>query len=296
VVRFDLDLTVADIMTTQVLTLAAGEDLQAAERLMQEAGVRHLPVVDDQHRLVGLVTHRDVLRFSPSQAEVPAALSAGLAALRVGQVMARTLVTVRPETPLADAARTLLSKKFGCLPVDDPDGRLVGILTESDFVALVFRLLAHLDKGSEHLDRQEVRLTERTGVPMVASPTVQEGNPMLELTRKQVEVFAGGLYTLASSDGIDPRELSVIREFLESVGAPDLAEKLPELRFDAVDAYHALQTSWLRGLFLRAALLLVRSDGAVTDKERETLTWMADVFGIQGGYEALVAKVEGEKL
>jgi hypothetical protein len=61
-------------------------------------------------------------------------------------------------------------------------------------------------------------------------------------------------------------------------------------------AYEALESSWLRGIFLKSALLLVRADGEVSAEERDTLTWMASAFGVHGGYDALVESVGEESL
>jgi hypothetical protein len=116
------------------------------------------------------------------------------------------------------------------------------------------------------------------------------------LRRDQIKVIASGLYTLASSDAVDDREIQIIHEFLDDAGASDLKAQLPDLYFDPAGAYDALESSWLRSLFLRAALLLVRADGSVTEQERDTLDWMTMAFGVQGGYEGLVQAVEGQTL
>lgn len=118
----------------------------------------------------------------------------------------------------------------------------------------------------------------------------------LGLSRSQIKVFAAGLYHIAACDGVDERELGIIREFLSDAGAPDLGDKLESLTFDPVLAYQALESTWLRSLFLRAALLVIRQDGEVSDAEVETIDWMADAFGINGGYKGLIGQLEGESL
>lgn len=119
-----------------------------------------------------------------------------------------------------------------------------------------------------------------------------------QLSREQVEVFAAGLYQLAACDGIDTKEVDVIFGFLEENGATDLMSSLPTLAegFDPARAYRVLETTWLRTLFLRAGLLIVRSDGQVSESERDMIAWMAMAFGVQGGFDALVAQVEGQTL
>ena len=125
---------------------------------------------------------------------------------------------------------------------------------------------------------------------------VSENGGGLGLSRNQIQVFAAGLYHIAACDGVDERELTIIREFLGDAGAPDLGDDLSALSFDPVTAYEALESTWLRSLFLRAALLVIRQDGEVSDAEVETINWMAEAFGVKGGYKALIQKIEGESL
>ncbi len=116
------------------------------------------------------------------------------------------------------------------------------------------------------------------------------------LNTNQIETFAAGLYQLAACDGIADDEVAIIREFVTEAGIPDLANRLEGLPFDPATAYDVLESSWLRKLFLQAALLIVRADGKVTDDERETLSWMTVAFGITGGYEALEAQLADQTL
>ena len=113
---------------------------------------------------------------------------------------------------------------------------------------------------------------------------------------KQIETMVAGLYHLASCDGITPGEREIITEFARDAGAAGLNEKLESLTFDPVDAYRILETSWLRRLFLKAALLVVQEDGKVSTEEEEALTWIAEAFGIQGGFGALMHEIQGESL
>lgn len=118
----------------------------------------------------------------------------------------------------------------------------------------------------------------------------------LNLTKAQVEMFAAGLYQLASCDGIDQSETAIIHEFVTEAGFPELSESLAALTFDPATAYAVFGSSWLRRLFLKAAVMVIQADGDVTDAERETLAWMSVAFGITGGYEALVTEVAGSQL
>jgi CBS domain-containing protein len=135
-------LLVRDVMTPDVTTLKRNEKLALADDIMQLGRIRHLPVTDDDNEseLVGIVSQRDLFRGALAHA-----LGYGehgrrriLDTLSVKDVMATEVVTTTPDTLLVDAARTLAARKIGCLPVVE-GGRLVGILTEGDFVALFVR-------------------------------------------------------------------------------------------------------------------------------------------------------------
>ena len=134
---------VSDIMSTDVITLIEDETLAHAKSCMDRGRIRHLPVVRGR-RLVGLVTHRDLLAASFSIfAEVePAEQRRVFVTIPVAEAMHRDVVTVRPDDSVAEVASILLDNKYGCLPVVDEAGDLVGIVTEADFLRLTVRLLA----------------------------------------------------------------------------------------------------------------------------------------------------------
>ncbi len=127
-------------MTEKVLALRPDHDLSMLTRLMMEHNVRHVPIVDEEGDLVGLVSHRDLLRSSLiEQFEVPSMVEhLILEQLKVREVMTCCVETVSPETDIREAAQLIWENKFGCLPVLN-GRRLVGILTESDFVRLIAR-------------------------------------------------------------------------------------------------------------------------------------------------------------
>jgi CBS domain-containing protein len=134
-------LFVRDIMSRDVTTLKRNEKLTLADDIMQLGRIRHLPVLDDDEKLlVGMISQRDLFRGA-----LAAALGFGQHAKRkamdsllVKDVMITDVTTTTPDTSLIEAARVLAEKKIGCLPVLE-GGRLVGILTEGDFVAMVAR-------------------------------------------------------------------------------------------------------------------------------------------------------------
>jgi CBS domain-containing membrane protein len=129
---------VRDLMSDEVVTLGRDETLDIADRIMSLGRIRHMPVLDADGRLCGLVSQRDLFRGALASA-IGLARSAQarlLGALLVRDVMTPDPLTTTPDTPVAEAAGVMLRRKIGCLPVLQ-DGRLVGILTEADFVAHV---------------------------------------------------------------------------------------------------------------------------------------------------------------
>ena len=132
------DLSVRDVMSQNPKTLGRNDQLSLADDVMRAERIRHLPVLDEDGKLCGIVSQRDMFRGALAQAlgYGTAAQEKMLAMLRVKEVMTTEVVTIPPDAALAEAARTMLERKIGCLPVLDGGRRLVGILTESDFVAL----------------------------------------------------------------------------------------------------------------------------------------------------------------
>ena len=136
---------VEHIMSENIVTLNADENLDLAQTIMNLARVRHLPVVDG-NKLVGIISHRDLLRTGGLLVEAdPDAEKVQLSRLKVRQVMRSPVHTVTPCTSLLSAATFMVEHKVGCLPVVK-QGTLVGIITESDFVELVVKSLRMNEK------------------------------------------------------------------------------------------------------------------------------------------------------
>lgn len=129
--------TVADVMVEAVYTLNPEDSLRSAKDLMWEHNVRHVPIVDVDRDLVGLISHRDLVGVTAdADADLPLTSQQDLLeSTRIADVMTREVATAEPDESLREAAIQMLEQKFGCLPVVSGT-RLVGILTESDFVRL----------------------------------------------------------------------------------------------------------------------------------------------------------------
>ncbi len=132
--------TVADVMTRDLVTVDRNDKLATADDVMRLGRIRHLPVVDEEGALAGIVTQRDLFHSGILKAlgYGTHARARALDLLVVKEAMTSEPVTTSPETPLAEAAQVMLDKKIGCLPVVS-QGKLVGLLTEADFVRLAVR-------------------------------------------------------------------------------------------------------------------------------------------------------------
>lgn len=126
---------VRDLMTEEVFTLTPKNSLAMLYDLIDSKRVRHVPVVDSDGDLVGLVTDRDLSRSAlGSLVDLPLSAERDeLRRRRIGDIMATEPDSIEPDAPLRTAAEMLLENKIGCLPVVE-GLHLVGILTEADFV------------------------------------------------------------------------------------------------------------------------------------------------------------------
>jgi CBS domain-containing membrane protein len=122
-------------MTPDVDVVRPDDSLAALREVMDEKHVRHVPVVDDDDRLVGLVTERDLLRRAAGlEGDVPQSVSDEVsAAVTVRDVMTWSVETIEADEDAATAAAVMLDNKYGCLPVLE-QGVLAGILTKADVV------------------------------------------------------------------------------------------------------------------------------------------------------------------
>ena len=138
---------VKHIMTTPVISLFAEQSLPLADDIMRFKHLRHLPVIDDNNMLVGMVSHRDILRAQISSLTGLTDMErrARQDSVTVSQIMTREVWTAGPDTPASNAGQLLLDHHFGCLPVVDLVGHLVGIVTERDFLRFAVKAIEFYD-------------------------------------------------------------------------------------------------------------------------------------------------------
>jgi CBS domain-containing protein len=133
---------VRDLMSRQVVTIGTSDSCLEAVMRMQRARVRHLPVVNRDGLLVGILTDRDLRhhlfspRVFPELGTTP--VDVLFKAVPVAEIMSTDVITVEPDDDLAEAARTMRERQVGSLPALE-NGRVVGILTEIDMLREIVR-------------------------------------------------------------------------------------------------------------------------------------------------------------
>ncbi len=162
---------VIERMTTQPVTVGKDTTVAQALAVIEERKLRHLPVVDKEGALVGIVSEKDLLR---AENDDP-----------VKGVMTRDVITVTEYTAIEEAARIMADHKISSLPVMR-DGRLVGIITETDLFNIFLELLAAREPG--------LRLTM----------LVPEERGMLADLTNEIAAMGGNILALSTFQGEDP--------------------------------------------------------------------------------------------
>ena len=119
-------------MSHTPVTIRGNTVYSKAFNIMQEKDLHHLPVVNEKNEVVGILTRRDLQIAAQHFREAP---------VEVSDVMHTPVVTISPDEPLLEAARQMIDKRIGGLPVLDDNGKMVGILTETDLLRALIDLL-----------------------------------------------------------------------------------------------------------------------------------------------------------
>lgn len=150
---------VKDRMTRDLVTITPDTSFPDAFSILRDKKIRHLPVLDKK-KLVGVVAQTDLLHASPSSATTLTVFEINylLANLHVKEVMSSPPITVHEDDPLEEAARVMVEKKVGCLPVMS-NGDLVGMITETD----IFESFVEILSGREASLRVSIRVPNVRG-------------------------------------------------------------------------------------------------------------------------------------
>jgi CBS domain-containing protein len=130
---------VSEIMQTDFVTVSLHDRLDFADQVMRLGRIRHLPVLH-QGRVVGILSNRDILAASLTKVLQfgPIERRSFLRSIDVEEIMTSRIHTISPNATLEEAAQLLLRHKIGCLPVVDPAGTPVGLITETDLLRAAF--------------------------------------------------------------------------------------------------------------------------------------------------------------
>lgn len=163
---------VGERMTKPVVSISPDMAIQDALQLMRKENIRRTPVVKSG-KLVGIVSDKDLLNASPSQATSLSVweLNYLLSKITVSEVMTEAVIVVTEDTPIEEAARIMADNKIGGLPVVK-DSSVLGIITETD----LFRLLLELTGAREEGIRGTFLLTDKPGELAKVTNAVAEKN------------------------------------------------------------------------------------------------------------------------
>ena len=144
---------VKDAMTPNPVAVSPTASVLEISQLLEEHKFRRVPVVDDEGNLVGIVSQRDVLAASPAITSTLPAWERRqfMAQIKARFIMSRPVLAVTSDCPIEEASRILLERKFGSLPVVDDDGKLVGIITETDIFRTLVTMLSGADEPGTRL-------------------------------------------------------------------------------------------------------------------------------------------------
>ncbi|NPV74895.1 MAG: CBS domain-containing protein [Anaerolineae bacterium] len=139
---------VGERMTKPVITVSPETPIQEALAQMRREKIRRFPVVDERGKLVGIVSEKDLLNASPSDATSLSVFEINylLSKITVERVMTKEVITIDDDCPIEEAARIMADKKIGSLPVNR-GGKLVGIITETDLFKIFLELFGAREPG-----------------------------------------------------------------------------------------------------------------------------------------------------
>jgi acetoin utilization protein AcuB len=131
-----MGIQVGDLMSSRVVTVEMDDALSMVKSLMEKASIHHLPVIDSQRRVIGIVSDRDLLRAMSPFLDTAAENARDLAVMRkpVHQIMAHNPLAIEVNMPLDKAAYAMLDNDISSLPVISEDGPIMGIITWKDLI------------------------------------------------------------------------------------------------------------------------------------------------------------------
>lgn len=212
---------VKDIMSPHPIVAEPDMPVTKAERLMKEHNIRHLPVVHPQKGMVGLITRESLSRALPSEMSTLTIweLNYQLSQIKIGDIMVKDIITTTEDTTVEAAARTMIEKKIGSLPVLR-EGKLVGIVTDIDLLEALTELMGWRQPGV----RATVQLPDEKGqLARVAAAIAEAGGLLLGTsTYPAAEPLTANIVFKVRSISLD--DLSALLKGLDKVKLIDIRE------------------------------------------------------------------------
>jgi acetoin utilization protein AcuB len=205
-------------MTSPAITTGPDMPVMDALQFMRDKGVRRLPVVDGEGRLLGIVSEKDLLHAAPSSATTLSIfeMSYLLHRLTVGRIMTKDVVTVEEDTPLEVAARIMAEKHLGGLPVMR-DGRVIGLITETDILLGFSEVLGAFQPGV----RLMLHVPDEPGV--------------LATVSQKVTALGGNIASLTVFPSREPKHGYVVLR-VQGAALRELTDSLDDGRIEVLDA------------------------------------------------------------
>lgn len=144
----DRSTPIRQIMTTEVISIRPTDTMDKVDRIFTTADIHHLPVINEDHRVVGIISKSDyyMILHGFTLFKAPASQAYNDAVLRsllAKEVMTRQVATLGPEDTVSTAADYFRENRFHAIPIVDPQGKLVGILSTYDLINSMFGLPAN---------------------------------------------------------------------------------------------------------------------------------------------------------
>jgi len=180
-------------MTSDPVVITTDTSLKEALEIVRSKPFRHLPVLDENGKLVGIVTEKSLVYASPTSTTALSVFEVDyiLSRTKVGQIIQGSVVTVGPDWPIEEAARVMVDRRIGCLPVVEDD-KLIGIISDTD----IFRVFVEGLGGGHPSLRITVVVPEKVG--------------SLARITSRVVALGGNIYSLGIFWGERPEDRVIV--------------------------------------------------------------------------------------
>lgn len=215
---------VKDRMTPHPITATPETTHKQAAELMREHKIHHLPIIDKQGKLVGIVVEEDLLAAQPSPATTLSIyeIHSLLSKLELKQIMHHPVWTTSLDCPLEEAARLMLREGIGCLPVMQDD-KVIGIISDTD----IFDALVNLSGGGVEGSRFTLQVPDKPGfLAQVTKAVAEAGGNIISATTWRSKKEGDLPYITIKEQGANFETLKRALTTMPEVKAVDIREKL----------------------------------------------------------------------